>query len=140
SLGAILFEMLTGRPPFEGTEPMSVLLKVVNEPPPDVRSLRPEVHRDLAAVTMKCLEKEPRRRYASAGDLADDLGRFLENRPTKARPTTARERLWLWTRRNPAVAGLLAALAVVLMAAFAAVTWQWQRAEEHAEDEHFARE
>ena len=73
ALGAILFECLAGRPPFIGSEPMSVLLKVVNELPPDVRSLRPDVPRDLAAVTMKCLEKDPARRYASAEALADDL-------------------------------------------------------------------
>ncbi|MBM3983979.1 MAG: serine/threonine protein kinase [Planctomycetes bacterium] len=78
ALGAILFECLSGRPPFTG-EPMSVLLKVVNEQPPDVRAVCPGVPRDLAAVTMKCLEKDPARRYASAADLADDLRRFLDD-------------------------------------------------------------
>jgi serine/threonine protein kinase/WD40 repeat protein len=139
ALGAILFECLTGRPPFEGEEPMSVLLKVVNDRPPDVRSLRPDVARDLAAVVAKCLEKDPRRRYASSEALADDLRRFLENRPTVARPLRRRERLWLWVKRNPAVASLLAALAVVVLVAFALVTWFWQKAEATAEDERHAR-
>jgi serine/threonine protein kinase/WD40 repeat protein len=135
SLGVILYECLAGRPPFDGPEPMSVLLKVVNDPAPDVRSLRPTVPRDLAAVTMKCLEKDPRRRYASAGELADDLRRFLDGRPTVARPLRRRERAWLWARRNPAVAGLLAALAVVLVAGFSAVTWFWLEAERTAANE-----
>jgi serine/threonine protein kinase/WD40 repeat protein len=140
SLGAILFECLTGRPPFEGSEPMSVLLKVVNEPAPDVRSFRKDLHRDLAAVVMRCLDKEPKRRYPSANDLADDLRRYLENRPTLARPVGSRERLWMWTKRNPAVAGLVCALAAVLVIGFAAVTSLWMKAEEKAVAEMTARE
>jgi serine/threonine protein kinase/WD40 repeat protein len=139
ALGAILFECLAGRPPFTGSEPMSVLLKVVNESPPDVRTLRPEVPRDLAAVTMKCLEKEPGRRYASAEALADDLRRFLDDRPTRARPVTNLERLRLWGRRNPAVAGLIAALAVVLVTAFVTVASLWVEAERNAEQERNAK-
>jgi serine/threonine protein kinase/WD40 repeat protein len=139
ALGAILFECLTGRRPFEGDEPMSVLLKVVNEPAPDVRAVRPDVPRDLAAVVARCLAKEPRRRYPSAADLADDLRRFLENRPTVARPLRRRERLWLWAKRNPAVASLTAALAAVLVVAFASVTWFWLEAERTAEDERRAK-
>ena len=138
ALGAILFECLAGRPPFTGTEPMSVLLKVINEAPPDVRSLRPDAPRDLAAVTMKCLAKEPGRRYASAESLADDLRRFLDDRPTRARPVTHTERLGLWAKRNPAVAGLVAALAVVLVAAFVTVASLWVKAEGKADDERFA--
>jgi serine/threonine protein kinase/WD40 repeat protein len=140
SLGAILFECLTGRPPFPGDEPMSVLVRVVTEPPPDVRAARPDVPRDLGAVVARCLEKDPRRRYAGADELADDLRRFLDNRPTRARPHTARERFWLWTKRNPAVAGLLAALAAVLLVAFAAVTWLWVEARDTARKERLAKE
>ncbi len=138
ALGAILFECLTGRTPFQGSEPMSVLLKVVSEVPPDVRTLRPEVPRDLGAVVMRCLEKDARRRYASADELANDLRRFLENRPTKARPVTGRERLWLWTKRNPAVAGLLTALAVVLVTGFGAVTYLWAEERQAAIDARLA--
>ena len=135
ALGAILFECLAGRPPFIGTEPMSVMLKVVNELPPDVRSFRPEVPRDLAAVTMKCLGKDPARRYVSAEALADDLRRFLDDRPTKARPVTNFERLWLSVKRNPSVAGLLAVLALVLCTAFVTFGVMWVRAEKKADDE-----
>ncbi|VTR90971.1 wd40 repeat-containing protein : WD40 repeat-containing protein OS=Singulisphaera acidiphila (strain ATCC BAA-1392 / DSM 18658 / VKM B-2454 / MOB10) GN=Sinac_3618 PE=4 SV=1: Pkinase: WD40: WD40: WD40 [Gemmata massiliana] len=135
ALGAILFECLAGRPPFIGTEPLSVMMKVVNEQPPDVRSFRPEVPRDLAAVTMKCLAKDPARRYVSAEALADDLRRFLDDRPTKARPVTNFERLWLSIKRNPSVAGLLALLAIVLCVAFVTFGSMWARAEEKARRE-----
>jgi serine/threonine protein kinase/WD40 repeat protein len=139
ALGAILFECLTGRPPFVGGEPLSVLLKVVNDPPPDVRSLRPEVSRALAAIVMRCLDKDPRRRYASAEEFADDLRRFLDNRPTVARPLRRRERLWLLIKRNPVVSGLLLALAVVLVVAFIVITFLWMKAEHTAEQERDAR-
>jgi WD40 repeat protein len=135
ALGAILFECLAGRTPFAGADPVSVLLRVVNDLPPDVRALRPGIPRDLGAVTMRCLEKDPARRYASAEALADDLRRFLDDRPTRARPVRNLERLWLWARRNPAVAGLLAALAGVLAAAFVLVAALWVRAERKARAE-----
>ena len=86
SLGAILFECLSGRPPFQGDDPMSVLVKVVMDTSPDVRSLRPGVPRDLGAVVARCLDKDPRRRYATAEELANDLRRYLDNRPTKRAP------------------------------------------------------
>ncbi|MDB5311027.1 MAG: pknB 39 [Gemmataceae bacterium] len=140
ALGAILYECLTGRRPFEGAEPISVLLRVVNEPPVDVRTVRPGTPRDVAAVAMKCLEKDPKRRYASAGELADDLHRFLTNRPTIARPATGWERARLWVKRNTAEAILLAALAVVVATAFVAVAGQWARAEDRAAAEHRAME
>ena len=140
SLGAILFECLAGRPPFLGDEPMSVLVKVVTEVPPDVRTLRSDVPRDLGAVVSRCLDKDPRRRYATAEDLANDLRRYLDNRPTKARPLATQERIWLWTRRNPAVAGLVAALALVIAVGFAAVTWMWIEARDTAHKERLAKE
>ena len=139
ALGAILFECLAGRPPFTGSEPMSVLLKVVNESPPDVQSLRPDIPRNLAAVTMKCLEKDPARRYASAEALANDLRRFLEDRPTRARPVTNLERARLWAKRNPVVTSLTAALAVVLVAAFVTVAALWVKAEDKAKSEEHAK-
>ncbi len=134
SLGAMLFELLTGRPPFPGDDAMSVLLKVIRDPAPDVRSLRPDVPRDLAAVLMKCLTKEPARRYPSADDLADDLRRVLNRRPTRARTLSAVEKVWYWSRRNPTVAGLLGTLAVVLTVGLLVTVVLWQRAEGTAEE------
>jgi serine/threonine protein kinase/WD40 repeat protein len=140
SLGTILYECLTGRPPFQGDEPMSVLVKVVTETAPAVSAIRPDVPRDLGAVVTRCLSKAPHRRYATAEDMANDLRRYLENRPTKARPLGIRERFWLWTRRNPAVAGLVSALALVLVMGFAAVTWLWIEAQNTAINERGAKE
>ncbi len=132
SLGAILFELLTGRPPFDGTEPMSVLLKVIRDQPPEVRAVRADVPRDLSAVVAKCLTKEPHRRYASAAELADDLKRFHDGRPTRARAHGTAERAWYWSRRNPAVAAMLAALVLVMTTAFVSVMVLWRRAEKDA--------
>ncbi len=134
SLGAMLFELLAGRPPFPGDDAMSVLLKVIRDPAPDVRSLRGDVPRDLAAVVMKCLTKEPARRYPSADDLADDLRRFLNHRPTRARTLSSVERGWYWARRNPSMAGLLGTLAAVLTVGLLVTLILWQRAEGTAEE------
>ena len=129
SLGAMLFELLAGRPPFPGDDAMGVLLKVIRDDAPDVRTVRADVPRDLAAVVMKCLNKEPARRYQTADDLADDLRRFLNRRPTRARTLSAVERWWYWARRNPLIAGLLTALMVVLTAGFVVSFVMWQKAE-----------
>jgi len=140
ALGTILYEMLVGHPPFQGREPMKVLTRVMQESPPAVDRLRPDLPRDLAAVTMKCLEKSPQRRYRSAEDFAEDLRRFLENRPTTARPITAVERTWRLARRNPTIASLLATLAMVLVVGVASVFALWQRAERTATDERRAKD
>ena len=133
SLGAVLYELLTGRPPFAGTgDPMSVLMKVIHQSPLEVRALAPGVPRDLAAVAMKCLAKEPRHRYATAEALADDLDRVVAGRPTQARPVRGTEKAALWCRRNPAVAGLLAALAVTIAGALAGTTALYFQAQREA--------
>ena len=139
SLGAVLFDLLTGRPPFPGQDGLAVMLRVLNEPPPSVRSVRADVPRDLTAVIGKCLAKEPHRRYPSAEQLADDLKRFREDRPTRARPHTATERVSMWVRRNPAVASLLACLAAVMATAFISAVVLWQKAESTAADREAAR-
>jgi serine/threonine-protein kinase len=93
ALGAILYELLTGRPPFEGTDLLTMLDRVRTEPPAPPSVWRPDLPRDLEAICMKCLEKEPRRRYASAGDLADDLVHFLRGETVSARSANMLERL-----------------------------------------------
>jgi eukaryotic-like serine/threonine-protein kinase len=132
SLGALLFELVAGHPPFPGSEPMTILMKVINDIPPDLGSLRRGVPRDLAAVVRKCLEKEPERRYPSADALADDLRRFIENRSTRARPLTTTEKVSRWIGRNPVVAGLIFSLLAVTLTGLFVSLDQWQRAESRA--------
>jgi serine/threonine protein kinase len=116
SLGAILYELLTGRPPFRAATAMETLWQVVNEEPVALSRLRPRLARDLERICLKCLEKDPRKRYASALDLADDLRRHLNGEPVHARPPGLVGRLWRWSRRNPLPASLL--VAVTLGSAF----------------------
>ncbi len=134
SLGAILFELLTGRPPFVGEDFVSTLRKVVEDEPPSLRAARPDIDRDLETICLKCLEKDPARRYGAAGQLADDLERWLRREPIHARASTTWERVVKAARRRPAVAALSGAICLAVMAGVAGVVWQWQRAEGNARE------
>jgi hypothetical protein len=96
------------------------------------RLLVPGLPRDLETICLKCLEKEPARRYATAQELADELGRFLRDEPIRARPVTPPERLWRWTRRKPALATLIVLVHLIGAAGLAGIVWQWLRAEQNA--------
>jgi WD40 repeat protein/tRNA A-37 threonylcarbamoyl transferase component Bud32 len=127
SLGAILYELLTGSPPFRGETALATLALVAEKEPVPPRLLNPHVGRDLETVCLKCLEKEPARRYSSAADLADDLRRYLDGEPIAARRLGSLGRGLKWVRRKPAVAALLA---VVLLAVAGFTGFLWRSANE----------
>jgi WD40 repeat protein len=137
ALGAILYELLTGRPPFQADTPLDVILQVLEREPQRPGRLTAGLDRDLETVCLKCLEKEPGRRYGSAEALAEDLGRWLDGQPIQARPVSRLERTVKWVRRRPALAAVLAALAVATvgtMISLAALLGVARRAEREALD------
>jgi WD40 repeat protein/tRNA A-37 threonylcarbamoyl transferase component Bud32 len=126
SLGVLLYEALTGHPPFHGATMLQTLEMVCTQEPTPPRKLQLQVPHDLEVICLKCLRKEPGRRYATAGELADDLGRFLRHEPIRARPVSRAQRVWKWSRRRPAVAGLLAAVVLVAALGMSGIVWQWR--------------
>jgi tetratricopeptide (TPR) repeat protein len=128
SLGVVLYELLTGERPFRGNTRM-LLHQVLHDEPRSPRGLNDAIPRDLETVCLKCLHKEPHRRYASARALADDLRAFLDGKPVQARPVGRLERFWRRCRRNPAIAGLSAALLLSLVVGLVGVFWKWREAE-----------
>jgi WD40 repeat protein len=116
ALGVILYEALTGRPPFEGTTAVDTINRVLDEDPVSPAVLQPSLPRDLVTICLKCLEKDPRRRYVAARDLAEDLRRFQTGTPILGRPVSRAEHIYRWCRRRPAVAGLLGLSAALVVA------------------------
>jgi eukaryotic-like serine/threonine-protein kinase len=129
SLGAILFYLLTGRPPFVGSNVLHVIHQAAASPAPRLRSLAPSLDRDLETIVVRCLESDPNARYQSAGMLADDLEHWLQHEPIRARRVGVFTRGEKWVRRNPTTTGLVAAL-VALAAAIVSVT-AWKTESPH---------
>jgi WD40 repeat protein len=128
SLGAMLYEILTGRPPFKGDSPLDTLMLVINKEAERPRSINAAADRDLETIALKCLEKDPARRYGSAEALAEDLDRWLEGEPILARPIGSAERVVKWAKRRPAIAALAVGIATVTVLGIAGVIWQWREA------------
>jgi serine/threonine protein kinase len=125
SLGAILYELLAARPPFRAETPLDTVLQVLGSEPASPRLLNVNVPKDLETICLKCLHKEPRRRYASAAELAEDLNRFLNDEPIHARPVGPVERLWRWSlrQRRGVLIGAIAAAAAAILVVVGLLSW-----------------
>ncbi len=128
ALGATLYALVTGRPPFQAATAMDTIVQVLSDEPLPARRLNATVPRDLETICLKCLEKDPARRYPSARALADDLGRYLAGEPIVARAVTRLERAVKWARRKPAIATLLGLITLVTFLGLGGVLWQWREA------------
>jgi WD40 repeat protein len=140
AMGAMLYHLLTGRPPFQGETLTDTLHQVLNTEPVSPRLLNPSVPMDLETICLKCLEKESHRRYPTAEAVAEELGRFLEDKPIRARPVNVPEKAWRWCRRKPALATALGAVVLVAAVGFVGILSQWQRARQNAQAELRQRE
>lgn len=140
SIGAILYFLLTGRPPFLSESLEQTLQQVLWENPVSLRLLNRSVPKDLETICLKSLEKEPHRRYETAEQLAEELRRFEEGKPIVARPLNGAHRLWRWCRQNPGTAGSAACALLVFLVGLTGVLWQWQRAQHLALQESVQRE
>src|SRR5262249_14557398 len=128
ALGAILYECLTGRPPFQGATALDTLEQVRSREPVPPSRLQPKLPCDLDTICLQCLHKEPGKRYASAQELADDLRRFLEDRPLQARPPTLPQRLAKWARRHRGLVAAGSVAALLLLLSAGVLGWrEWDR-------------
>jgi tetratricopeptide (TPR) repeat protein len=128
ALGLTLYELLALRPAFEASDRHELMQRVMSEEPERLRALVPHLPRDLETIVHKAIDRDPARRYPTAEALAEELQRFLDDKPIKARRITAAEQAWRWTKRNRAVTGLAVGLFLALVAGLAGVTWQWRQA------------
>jgi WD40 repeat protein len=126
ALGALLYEMLCGKPPFRAETSLDTMLQVASADPVPLGRLQPALPRDLQTICEKCLHKEPWKRYDTAEALADDLRRFMTGEPIHARPIGRMERIWKWARRRPSLAALIILAAFTAVLAFAGVVWKWR--------------
>jgi WD40 repeat protein/tRNA A-37 threonylcarbamoyl transferase component Bud32 len=133
ALGVILYELLTGRPPLRGETDLETLRLVSDQDPPRPRALRPGLPRDLETICLKCLEKRSDRRYAGAAGLAEDLGRFLDGRPIRARRSSPGERLGKWAKRRPVHAALAGVFGIIAVTGFVGLEWARARERRHNE-------
>jgi len=128
AMGVVLFEMLTGERPFRGSIRM-LLHQVVHDEPPAPRRLNSQIPADLETIALKCMEKDPARRYPTAVNLREELERFRRGEPIQARPIGRLERRWRWCKRNPLVATLMTSLVIAVTIGMLGITSQWRRAE-----------
>jgi WD40 repeat protein/tRNA A-37 threonylcarbamoyl transferase component Bud32 len=138
-LGALLYTLLTGHAPFSSGSVAETVRQVTQDEPRRPRARNPQADRDLETICLKCLEKEPKQRYASAQDVADELGRWLAGQPILARPTSTTERMVKWARRRPEIAVLATLLVLVAIGGMGGITWQWRQAVAARAGEHEAR-
>jgi WD40 repeat protein/tetratricopeptide (TPR) repeat protein len=129
SLGLTLYELLTLRPAFAESDRNKLVKQVLHDEPPRPRKVNPSVPRDLETVVLKATARDPAHRYQTPAEMADDLKRFVEDRPVKARRVSDAEKFWRWCRRNPALAGALAALVLLFWVGFAGIAWNYVKAE-----------
>src|SRR5262249_29526451 len=139
SLGLTLYELLALRPAFGESDRNKLVKQVMHDEPVRPRRVNPAVPRDLETVVLKAIARDPAHRYQTPADMADDLKRFVEDRPVKARRVSEAERLWRWCRRNPLPASLLAGIVLVFLAGFAGVFWQWHEADTARQEEQKQR-
>jgi tetratricopeptide (TPR) repeat protein len=128
ALGLTLYELLALRPAYSAADRHELMRRVMSEEPERLRALVPHLPRDLDTIVHKAIDRDPARRYPTAAALAEDLQRYLDDKPIKARRVTAAEQVWRWAKRNPAVAALAIGLMLALVAGLAGVTWQWRKA------------
>ncbi|MFO0977895.1 MAG: serine/threonine-protein kinase [Planctomycetaceae bacterium] len=133
-LGATLYELLTGRPPFAGSSPLELIEQIRNQIPVSPSELRPEISQDIETICLKCLEKEPARRYRDASELADDLQRFLDGYPVLARPVSIAGSVARWAKRNRSLATAMLSAAVILVTGIVATSVAALMAMSYADD------